>query len=112
MRGRAAFLLCCWAAVAGLIPAVLVAAGALPAVSLLFTAQALAVTGAVWALLHRHCTTGSRAAFSAAWALAALAAVWGVLGAASIGFGLLLPAVLLLAAAATTPAPNVPGTRL
>ena len=112
MRGRTAFLLCCSAAVAGLIPAALVVAGALPVAALLFSAQALVVTAIVWALLHRRCSTGSAAATTAAWTVAGLAAAWGVLGAASVGFGLLLPAALLLAAAAATPASNVHESRL
>src|SRR5688500_12879452 len=110
MQGRIAFGLCCLAAAASLMPAAAVGGGALPPESLIFSAQALAVTAVIWTLLHRRCTTGSRGATVAAWTLASLATFWGFIAGFSIGFGLLLPAMLLLVATAWTPAPNVRDT--
>jgi hypothetical protein len=74
--------------------------------SLAITAQPLLISLGMWALLRRRCTTGSRLASTAAWAIGAMYLTWSVLGALSLAAGAFPAAVLLLIAATLTPKPN------
>ena len=75
--------------------------------SLAITAQPLLFSVVMWALLRRRCTTGSRMATVAAWALGTLYLAWSVLGALSLAAGAFPAAVLLLLAVALTPRPDL-----
>jgi len=74
--------------------------------SLAITAQPLLFGLLMWALLRRHCTTGSRVAIAAARALGGLFLAWSLLGALSLAAGAFPAAVLLLVAVALTPSPD------
>jgi hypothetical protein len=120
-RGREALLLTVVASLYGV--ALLVWVAAIPSVdgetllqyggpgSLAITAQPLLFSLLMWALLHTRCTTGSRAATTAAWLLAPLYLGWSVLGALTLAAGAFPAAVLLLAALALTPTPGPGGCR-
>ena len=120
-RGWAAFILVAFCALYAVGLAIVVAA--VPAVdgetlleyggasSLAIVAQPLVVTGLMWTLLRRRCTTGSRAAITAAWTAAGLFFVYSVLGALSIAAGAFPASAALLAATALTPSASDAGDR-
>ena len=74
--------------------------------SLAITVQPLLVSLLMWTLLRRRCTTGSRLASSAAWAIGGSYLAWSVLAALSLAAGALPASLLLLIAAMLTPTPN------
>ena len=112
-RGRSAFALTLVAGVYGV--ALLAWVAAVPSVdgqtllqyggspSLAITAQPLLFTFVMWALLHRRCATGSRAATTAAYVLAPLYLGWSVVGALTLAAGAFPAAVALLCAVVLTP---------
>jgi hypothetical protein len=115
LSGRIAFGLTLMAGLYGL--ALLAWAAAIPSIdgetlveyggpmSLVLLSQSLLAAGALWALLRRRCTTGSRGATAAAWLFATLFLAWSVLGALSFAAGALPAAAVLLLATAVTPRP-------
>ena len=74
--------------------------------SLAITVQPLLVSLLMWTLLRRRCTTGSRLASSAAWAIGGSYLAWSVLAALSLAAGALPASLLLLIAAMLTPTPS------
>jgi hypothetical protein len=74
---------------------------------LLLASQSLLASCVVWALLHRHCSSGDKLSGIAAEWLAVAFLVWAFVGGFSLSFGTFPAAVLLLAAVLMTP----PGAR-
>jgi hypothetical protein len=70
---------------------------------LLLASQSLLASCVVWALLHRHCSSGDRLSGTAAEWLTVAFLVWAFLGGFSLSFGTFPAAVLLLAAVLMTP---------
>jgi lysylphosphatidylglycerol synthetase-like protein (DUF2156 family) len=74
--------------------------------SLAITAQPLLVSLIMWRLLRNRCTTGSRAAATAAWTIGGMYLGWSVIGALSLAAGAFPAALLLLIAVTLTPDPR------
>jgi hypothetical protein len=61
-----------------------------------------------WLGMHERCSSGSRWGTGVAWASVALLCAFALIGSASVGFFLIPAALLLLVAAAQTPAATAP----
>jgi hypothetical protein len=77
--------------------------------SLAITVQPLLFSLLMWALLRRRCTTGSRIAIAAAWALGSLYLVWSVVAGLTLAADAFPAAVILLFAVSLTPRPDSRG---